>query len=161
MPDEQIIKEIKSLIKALKDNNGWWENEGRGGWFNYSILEDALTVIQRQNAEIDRLTAERDEARRDCAVAERNHALAVEERVANVKGFTEQLKTARADAVREFAERLEAFVKEKFDIADGLYCACDDDDEGANAFYGGRIELLHDVSNKIKSIVRELTEGEQ
>lgn len=96
----------------------------------------ALDLIQRLKAENERLTAERDEARRDCAVAERNHALAVEERVANVKGFTEQLATARADAVRVFAERAKAHTRHL-----------------PSAFYFGNIvdELVE----------REMTEGEK
>ena len=84
MTDEQIIKEIKSLIKAIKDNNGWWENEGRGGWFNYSILEDALTVIQRLKSQVNRLKKYDEE--RDIAL----HARLI--------------ATAHADAVRVFAE---------------------------------------------------------
>ena len=65
---------------------------------------------QELRAEIERLTAERDEARQDCAVAERNHQLAVAEREANVKGFTENLKTAKAEAIKEFAKRLKVKV---------------------------------------------------
>lgn len=42
---EKIVIEIEGLVKALKFNKGWWENRGRGGWFNHDILEDALALI--------------------------------------------------------------------------------------------------------------------
>ena len=55
MDREQIIHEIESLIKALKANNGWWENRGRGGWFNHDTLEDALALIKELTEENERL----------------------------------------------------------------------------------------------------------
>ena len=73
-----------------------------------SLIENALALINRQKAEIERLTAERNEARRDCAVAERNHQLAAAEREANVEGFIETLKTIKAEAIKEFAENVKA-----------------------------------------------------
>lgn len=84
---------------------------------------DALALINRQKVEIERLTTERDEARRDCAVAEHNHQLAVAEREANVRGFAETLQKIAAEqasrvveamdeikvvAIKEFAQRLVA-----------------------------------------------------
>jgi FtsZ-binding cell division protein ZapB len=56
------------------------------------MMADALDLINRQKAEIERL--------------KEKHKLAVEEREANVKGFTESLKTVKAEAIKEFAERL-------------------------------------------------------
>lgn len=55
---EQIVIEIQGLIKALKANNGWWENRGRGGWFNHDILVDAVAVITSQEQRIKELTEE-------------------------------------------------------------------------------------------------------
>ena len=52
---EQIVIEIQGLIKALKANNGWWENRGRGGWFNHDILEDALDLITSQEQDKQKL----------------------------------------------------------------------------------------------------------
>lgn len=37
--------------------------------------------------------------------------MAVAEREANVKGFTEQLKIAKAEAIKEFAEKLKPMYK--------------------------------------------------
>lgn len=55
---EQIEIEIAGLIKALKANNGWWENRGRGGWFNHDILEDALALIKELTEENEDLKAQ-------------------------------------------------------------------------------------------------------
>lgn len=55
---EKVVIEIQGLIKALKANNGWWENRGRGGWFNHDILEDALALITSQEERIKELTEE-------------------------------------------------------------------------------------------------------
>ena len=87
------------------------------------LKQNALALINRQKAEIEKLTTERDEARRDCAVAEHNHQLAVAEREANVRGFAETLQKIAAEqasrvveamdeikvvAIKEFAQRLVA-----------------------------------------------------
>lgn len=37
------------------------------------VCRDALALLREKNAEIERLTKERDEARTDCAVAEQLH----------------------------------------------------------------------------------------
>jgi hypothetical protein len=79
------------------------------------ILKDALALIKRQKAEIDDMKVELD-AMRGAAnsykmhyeEAERKYKIAVAEREANVEGFIETLKTIKAEAIKEFAERLKA-----------------------------------------------------
>ena len=99
-------------------------------WFNHEILADALAIITSQeqrikelneeNARLEKLCALRD---RDCketqdllykaeaknAELEKKYALAVAEREANVKGFSETLAVIHDDTVRKMQERLEEF----------------------------------------------------
>ena len=65
----------------------------------------ALDLINRQKAEMEQLR--------------HNYALAVAEREANVKGFTEQLSKVRAEAITEFAERLKNYYN-KLDKSRGI-----------------------------------------
>jgi hypothetical protein len=58
---EKIVIEIAGHIKALKANKGWWENRGRGGWFNHDILEDALSLINELTVELTHKEAEYNE----------------------------------------------------------------------------------------------------
>lgn len=98
MTDEQIIKEL--------EKSACYEDCTTECPFYYEKLDDeecgvlmlnrALALIGRQREEIERLTVERDEARRDCAVAERNHAYAE----------TVCVERARSDAMQAFAEQL-------------------------------------------------------
>ena len=98
-------------------------HKGNYGYCTSLAIKAALDLINRQKAEIEKLTTERDEARRDCAVAEHNHQLAVAEREANVRGFAETLQKIAAEqasrvveamdeikvvAIKEFAQRLVA-----------------------------------------------------
>lgn len=64
MTDEQIIKELRNLADIMKC---------LGDMRKTKILTEAVALIER-------LIVERDQARRDCAVAEQNHA-ALAERV--------------------------------------------------------------------------------
>lgn len=57
-----------------------------------SLEQFALDLVKRQQAEIERLR--------------KLHQLAVDEREANVKGFTETLDKIHNKAIKEFAERL-------------------------------------------------------
>lgn len=84
---EQIVIEIQSIIKALKVNNGRWENRGRGGWFNHDILEDALALIKELTEEVADLKA----------IAEQ---------------YQKQFEEAKTDTVREFAEKLKRYYNE-------------------------------------------------
>ena len=54
-----------------------------------TIDPETLPIVRELRAELERVTKERDEARRDCAVAERNHERLFEAR--------KQLKTAITD----------------------------------------------------------------
>ena len=53
---ENIINEIQSLIKALKDCGGWVKRGNGEGWFNHEILADALALITSQEQRIKELT---------------------------------------------------------------------------------------------------------
>lgn len=57
---EEIIKEIQSLIIALKANGGWAKRTNGEGWFNHEILEDALSLIKELTEEIKDLEADYD-----------------------------------------------------------------------------------------------------
>ena len=52
---ENIINEIQSLIKALKDCGGWVKRGNGEGWFNHEILADALALINSQEQRIKEL----------------------------------------------------------------------------------------------------------
>lgn len=56
------------------------------------LTEAALDLINRQKAEIESL--------------QKRYDLAVAEREANVKGFTEQLTSIKSEAIKEFAAKL-------------------------------------------------------
>ena len=55
---ENIINEIQSLIKALKDCGGWVKRGNGEGWFNHEILVDALALINSQEQRIKELAEE-------------------------------------------------------------------------------------------------------
>jgi hypothetical protein len=50
-----------------------WSGEDRCGLNGCRIAKAALALLREKDAEIERLTQERDDARRDCAIAEQNH----------------------------------------------------------------------------------------
>ncbi len=55
---ENIINEIQSLIKALKDCGGWVKRGNGEGWFNHEILADTLALIKSQEQKVKELTEE-------------------------------------------------------------------------------------------------------
>lgn len=73
MDDNELILQLKDVAKL---QIGMWHKE------NEEIIEKAITVITELLVKIDEVERERDEARRDCAVAERNHMDEVERREA-------------------------------------------------------------------------------
>lgn len=58
-----------------------------------TVYPETLPIVRELRERLERVTAERDEARRDCAVAERNHA----ECLAQLAKARAQLKSAVAD----------------------------------------------------------------
>lgn len=103
MTDEQIVEGLRCCNNGLCEICPYHEDE-----FIADCREqngnDALDLIRRQNAEIERLTELVNElAAGNVAWLADNHDLRVE------------LKTAKADAIREFAERLK---KRKYQSSD-------------------------------------------
>lgn len=73
MDDKELILQLKDVAKL---QIGMWHKE------NEEIIEKAIAVITELLAKIEEVERERDKARRDCAVAERNHMDEVERREA-------------------------------------------------------------------------------
>ena len=94
MTDEQIIKALGCLLCGNVGQvcKGCVNLPFKGAEIK---VEDFHSLIQRQKAEIERLT-ERLEREAKCKY----------DLCGQIADLKEQLKTARADAVREFAERL-------------------------------------------------------
>ena len=91
MTDSEIIKALEccgemhecSICPRYDRNNDLCQED---------LHIDALSLITSQKAEIEQL--------------QKKYEMAVAEREANVKGFTEQLATIKSEARKEFAERL-------------------------------------------------------
>ena len=80
---------------------------------NTRLVRDALALINRQKVEIESLKIANEkmysankEQEAEIESLTHRYELAVAEREANVKGFAETLKTIKAEAIKEFAERL-------------------------------------------------------
>ena len=127
-------------------------------------LQRLIDIINRQKAEIERLQAVHAdmteslrlaaEANKDMSVeldamrgaansykmhyeeTERKYKIAVAEREANVEGFIETLKTIKAEAIKEFAERLKA----------------------ESILRSGCVPW-YDIQETIDTLVKEMTEG--
>lgn len=90
MTDNEIIKALEccsEIDRKFCDNCTYNREED----CIISLTRDALSLIKRQKAEIERL--------------QQKYELSEAEREANVKGFTESLEKVKAEAVKEFAER--------------------------------------------------------
>ncbi len=85
--------------------------------------------------------------------------LAVAEREANVKGFTEELSRSKAEAIKEFAERVEALVRKRADEAKALRDSETRNpivEERYNGEYLGALIVLSDIA-KLKKEYEEQT----
>lgn len=106
---ENIINEIQSLIKALKDCGGWVKRGNGEGWFNHEILADALALITSQEQRIGELTEENARLRNriTCQVVLPDEKL---EEIKNecLERVELDIKKIEADTVRKMHERLKA-----------------------------------------------------
>ena len=107
MTDKEVIKaleccvRVRSLSDCLKSGCPARKREGCSyflrtddvfeGVIFVELIKDAINLINRQKAENERLTAERDAMHQDVIAAEE---------------YAWQCKTAKAEAYKEFAERL-------------------------------------------------------
>lgn len=102
---ENIVNEIQSLIKALKDCGGWVKRGNGEGWFNHEILADSLALINLQEQRIKELTEENE--RLKLRVLEENHLRKQSEEMLAL-GMSE----VKADTVRKLQSSLyEEFLK--------------------------------------------------
>lgn len=99
MTDEQIINALKKYIECAENTQ---IARDVGGTLVISLLQNALDIINRQQAEIENLKA-------DKIIAERHEKDARE----LYKDVVIQLKTAKSEAIKEFSERLEEQITTK------------------------------------------------
>ena len=93
---------------------------------------DALNLINRQKAEIERL-------REELASKGLKYSLLEREKAEDISGFIDDLKLARAEAIKEFAERLK---KEKYSVCAG---------HGMSEC----VVSVYDINNLVKEMVGE------
>lgn len=90
---DQPVKEVGAFSKGV--NKGL--NIARSAIRNVDVVKpidpETLPIVRELKEKLERVTAERDEVRRDCAVAERNHS----ECLAQLAKARAQLKFAVAD----------------------------------------------------------------
>ena len=110
---EQIINEIQSFIKALKDCGGWVKRGNGEGWFNHEILADALALINSQEQRIKELTEENERLRAENVDCQLGFRL-LEDAFERLEKINEQTEAeTRAETVGQMQERL----KERFSTA--------------------------------------------
>ena len=97
---DKVIEELQSASK-------WFAEHGKNtNTAVIGICDRAVDEINRQRAEIERLEIELKVMRETANSLKMHYDLAVAEREANVKGFTESIATVKAEAVKEFADAL-------------------------------------------------------
>lgn len=152
MTDKEIVK-AKKLLKKLEEAYNAYYDTSKGMPYDLDTtiretaicLEHSIDEINSQKAEIAEIQKNSEtlaialvKAKAEIERLQQKYELSEAEREANVKGFTENLETVRAEAIKEFAERL----KEKSKMPLGtLY---------------GKLVYLTDIDN----LVKEMTEDE-
>ena len=130
--------EYSEIIKALED----WIKNYDGSYVNFKILGNALDLITRQQAELENLKVENqslrsaanslkmhyEEAQAEIERLENHLAMAkkeIKKCVTHYKmacsernDFLKQLKTAKSEAVKGFAEKVKEFMHNKFKALD-------------------------------------------
>ena len=95
MTDNEIIKAFENAKSVVDDND----------IETLQFFNEALDLIYRQKAEIERLKKELDEINR---IEEENELQALEENKENAKMFLQSIDRAKSEAIKEFAERLKS-----------------------------------------------------
>ena len=139
MTDEQIIKALEMC--ANRDISCEVCAYAHDIDCGLSLLLDILSLVKRQIAEIERLSVEN------------------ERQKAEIERLTEQLKTARADAMKEFAAELSA------EIRDAIYSSYKNyspvDPESYHTFIG-KSAALRGVYEAMVEILQKMTgDGEK
>ena len=142
MTDNEIIKALECCKTGACLSCPKWKNEYVAGECN-DILHFALNLINRQKAEIEALKASEEQLQSAVILANRNYVHvnglfedAREKATRANKRFAEAhvaLKTARSEAIKEFAERLVAIYEndkrydrpEAHTLVMALYCNID------------------------------------
>lgn len=150
MTDEQVIKALECLASEKDVLCAGCEYRHFNGYTCHKAnAKDALTVIQRQKGEIERLEnfftdvrlRQQEATMRVLSDRVLNLTERIKQQNEQIAELVDDLETARADAVRVFAERIKAHTKHLFNWYDVRWC---------------------DISNIVDELVaRETTEGEK
>lgn len=140
MTDNDIKKALECCKTGNCDECPFY---GRKEDCEVELPEEALDLINRLEAEIERLENEIEEANEADREAELQ---ALKESKDNAKLFCEAINHAKSEAIKEFAEEL------KIRIKNAVFCCYD------LRFKNHLQELLKIIVAKIDNLVKELTE---
>lgn len=159
---ENIINEIQSLIKALKDCGGWVKRGNGEGWFNHEILADALALINSQEQRIGELE------KRLCYLLQSKTIAEYDEVDIHTKEYVKDIHSLDANikALTEENERLARLAnlrQRDLDNTNDLLFKVEDEIERLKAqkYYihsDGRIEMIPTVESVRADTVREMQE---
>ena len=139
MTNNEIIKALSTVTygghSCTKCKHKISKGEERCGFKGCNIARNALSLINRQKAEIESL--------------QQKYELSEAEREANVKGFTESLETVKAEAIKGFASKLTPRLLKEMD-EQGLMPSA----------YVKKVHAYTEIELFINEIVKEMTENQ-
>ena len=157
MMDNDIKKALDELVKLSSGIVINWEINQSDAEEIYKIAKNALDLINRKDAEIEKLNVELVGMRGACesykmhydkAQAEIERLTEENKKMSAYVGkgwgyvsFLEFAKNQRAEAIKEFAERLKE--KVNLDLCEAINCS----------------DYLYDLPKLIEKLVKEMTEG--
>lgn len=148
MTDNEIIKALECCIDSSHFGDCFElgcpiaSADGCDAYEDDKLLKSALDLITRQKAEIERLGTATEEA-----VACYNRM----ESLYHIKCV--ELKVAKAEAIKEFAERVSEMITEVYNKHIFGYSDLSDKEKDAV------INFSDDVSSGVENLVKEITEG--
>lgn len=151
MADEQIEKALECCSKAPTELEELYEECANCPYneqypCSCELATDALALVKRQREEIDGLRKEVD--------------YWVEEVKITRDDLNQSTAEARAEAIREFAERMDDYLTDSYRREKNAATYPDGDDSDVY-FHGGKQTAFEDVKQYIASILQELTEEQK
>lgn len=143
--DMEIIKALECCSEHNTLCDGCSYKHKTVEYCDSDLCKDAIALIKRQKAEIERLKKFLDMSRK-VSLARRDSNLKICE--LNLK-LIEELKTAKSKAINEFAEELKTRIK------NAVFCCYD------LRFKNHLQELLKIIVAKIDNLVKEMTEQKE
>ena len=159
LTDSEIVKALECCVNEKTCKNCAYN----GRPCMTPLKRDALNLINRKDKEINRLQARVELLDTELGIKELEYSMLERERAEDIGKFAEELKTIKAEAYKEFAdkiyEKVDFYINETNDTLNKMLLGKMQGTLSRKHYLYGGLSVLYEINSMLNILLKELVDN--